>query len=80
MPINHERHIPSLRFDDKASVTWTTGTTHTISDKRITARSLVAVFPTSMPVGHWYFTPSAGSLTITSSDDETGVTFRYLLL
>lgn len=79
MPVNHENYMPSLKFDDKASVTFTSGTTHTVTNKKITARSVVVIMHTSVPNGRWSIAVSAGSFTITSSDAETSATFKYLL-
>ncbi len=80
MSINHENHIPSLKHDSKTTQTWTTGLTHTVTDARVTARSVIFIMPIEAPVGHWGVAVSAGSFVVTSTDDETDNTFKYLIL
>ena len=80
MPINHENYLPSLKQDDKATVTWTSGNSVTVTNAKVTTRNIVLLMPISQPAGRWYVTVSAGSFTVTSSDAESNATFKYLLL
>lgn len=80
MSVNHENYIPSLKHDSKTTQTWTTGTTHAVTDAKCTVRSMPYIMPLSSPTGHLSVVASAGSFTVTSTDDETGLTFKYLLL
>lgn len=80
MPINHERYIPSLAQDDKATITWVSGNTVTVTNGKITTRSVVVIMPISQPAGRWFVTVAAGSFIVTSSDAEVNATFKYLLL
>lgn len=79
MSINQSDYNPSLRFETRDLQTWTSGLTHTVTDARVTARSLIVLVKVDAPVGHWGVTASAGSFTVTSTDDETGKTFYYLI-
>ncbi len=79
MSINQESYLPSLKYDPKTTQTWTSGTTHTVTDAKVTARSMIIIVPQSTPVGHLSVVASAGSFVVTSSDDETGTTFKYLI-
>ena len=68
-----------MKQDDKALQTFTSGTTHTVTNNKIVARNRVLIIPTSTPNGHLSVVAAAGSFAVTSSDDETGMTFYYLL-
>ena len=72
---------PALRYGDRDSQTWAAnGNTHTVTNSKVTASSLIFLQHTSDHDGRWYITVANGSFTITSSDAEsTSVTFNYLI-
>lgn len=77
--INQAEYSPALRYTSRTTQTWTVGTTHTITDANIKADSIIFVMNIDIPVGHWKYTISSGSVLITSTDVETGKTFKYLI-
>lgn len=79
MSINQSDYNPSLRFETRDLQTWTSGLTHTVTDARVTSRSLIVLVPTVVSEGHWSVVASNGSFTVTSTNDETGKTFYYLI-
>ena len=79
MPINHAAHLPSFKHDDKTTQTWTTGLTHTITNAHIKPDSIIVITHLSVPVGHWGQAVSDGSVLLTSTDVETGATFKILI-
>jgi len=69
-----------LKLDTKTTQTWTSGTTHTVTDAKVTARSFILLMDLAVPTGHIAVTTvTAGSFIVESSDDETGHTFKYLI-
>lgn len=79
MPINHAAHLPSFKLDGKETQTWTTGLTHTVTNAHIKPDSVIVIIHTSTPVGHWRQSVSDGSVLLTSTDVETGATFKILI-
>lgn len=77
---NMADQFPALRLTARSSYTFTSGLTQTITDANVKADSIIVWSHTSIPVGHWKVTVSAGSFLITSTDPETSATFKYLIL
>ena len=51
-----------------------------VYDNKVKADSFIVIKNTSVPAGHWAVTTtSAGSFIVTSTDDESNETFKYLI-
>ena len=59
------------------SATFTSDTTHTVTDAFITAGTYVLVTPTGTPAGTWSVESAVGAFTITSTASESSVTFDW---
>ena len=81
---NHANYLSSFKYDDveDSSETWTSGNTKTITNAHVRANSFIPDFMhTSAFNGSWHISAiSNGSFTITSSDAESGATFKYRIL
>lgn len=80
MPLSQRNYVPSLQTAVSSSQTWSSGNTKTITDNNVTANSEILFFHTSAHVGRWYYAVTANTITITSSDAESGATFKYLVI
>lgn len=81
--INHAHHFPSLRKDatEDAVETWASGNTKTISNKQVHSTSrILLMYVNKPPAGRHSVAVSDGSIVITSSDAESGLTFKYIIL
>lgn len=66
----------------RKSRTWaTTGNTDSVTDSDVKSDSVILIMHTSLPMGRWYVTVSAGSFVVTSSDTEAAATtYDYIII
>lgn len=72
--------ISAFRYLTKAIYTFSSGTSHTVTNNQIDASSIILIEHITVPAGRWGIAVSAGSFTITSSDSESSATFKYIII